>query len=203
MKRKFLASALTAVLTLSVALTGCGGGDTSDNASNNSTGETTQAVAENETEQGEDVSSETISNEEAEINSEPEVEHRVGETIIGISDKDIAELSPIFHSSVRNDVTGNWRLAMIAENVDIEEYVLSYYQNYFKDDTEIHAIINMTRKITTNIACYGNMLFVTHYEYVDGEEHDADKLFSGLCLDQLIVYTDNGDIEEIIEEELE
>ncbi len=41
MKRKFLASALTAVLTLSVALTGCGGGSSEDNASN-TTGETTQ-----------------------------------------------------------------------------------------------------------------------------------------------------------------
>ena len=33
----------------------------------------------------------------------------------------------------------------------------------------------------------GDMLDVTVYEYVDGEEHDADKLFSGMLLKQYFV----------------
>lgn len=41
------------------------------------------------------------------------------------------------------------------------------------------------------------MLDVTIYEYVDKEEHDAKKLFSGMLLTEYFVYIDNGDIEEV------
>ncbi|WP_024346541.1 hypothetical protein [Lacrimispora indolis] len=132
---------------------------------------------------------------EPELQTE-EVEHRTGDNIIGVSDKDIKELKPVFFKSVINDVTGNWRYATISSNVDIEEYALSYYKNYFKSDNEVHGIVNFTRKTTTRITCSGGILTVSILDYVDGEEHDAKLMYSGQLLETYYVYTDNGDIEK-------
>lgn len=80
----------------------------------------------------------------------------------------------------------------------MEEYALSYYKKYFKSDSEIHWIVNFTLKTTTCISVSGNMLFVDVHEYVDGEEHYADTLGSGMTLSKFHIYTDNGDIENTI-----
>lgn len=100
-------------------------------------------------------------------------------------------------SKVRNDVTGNWRISTIAESIDIQEYAVSYYNKYFTNDTEIHAIVNFTYNTTTKISIMGNLLDVCIYDYVDGEEHDAKLLFGGTLLKEYFVNIDNGDIEEI------
>ena len=114
------------------------------------------------------------------------------------SRKNIDDIGAYFSvSDVRNDVTGNWRISTIAENVDIQEYALSYYKEYFKDDKEIHAIVNFNYKTTTKISVIGNTLDVSIYDYVDGEEHDAKLLFSGTLLKEYSVNMDNGSIEEI------
>ena len=124
-----------------------------------------------------------------------EIEHRTGDEIIGISDKDFGDLHAVYYESVNNDTTGNWRLAVISENVDIQDYIFSYYQKYFKADEEVHGIVNLGRNVTTRINKSGNWLLVSEYDYVDGEEHDAKILYSGTPLQSYIVYTDNGDIE--------
>ena len=124
-----------------------------------------------------------------------EIEHRTGDEIIGISDKDFGDLHAVYYESVNNDATGNWRLAVISENVDIQDYIFSYYQKYFKADEEVHGIVNLGRNVTTRINKSGNWLLVSEYDYVDGEEHDAKILYSGTPLQSYIVYTDNGDIE--------
>ena len=112
--------------------------------------------------------------------------------------KNIDDIGAYFSvSDVRNDVTGNWRISTIAENVDIQEYALSYYKEYFKDDKEIHAIVNFNYKTTTKISVIGNTRDVSIYDYVDGEEHDAKLLFSGTLLKEYSVNMDNGSIEEI------
>ncbi len=100
-------------------------------------------------------------------------------------------------SDVRNDVTGNWRKALIAKNIKMEDYALDYYKKYFKSDDEIHAIINFNYKTTTKISVMGNLLGVTVYEYVDKEEHDAKRLFGGMLLKEYHVNMDNGEIIEI------
>ena len=41
------------------------------------------------------------------------------------------------------------------------------------------------------------IISVTIHEYVDKEEHDANKLFSGMVLGDYWIYLDNGDIEKI------
>lgn len=120
------------------------------------------------------------------------------ENSIGQSNSDISDLiGNTTVLDVHNDVTGNWRYITIAENTDFLEYALSYYATYFEDDNEIHAIVNFTNKTTTKISVLGNMLDVTIYEYVDGEEHDANLMYSGMIYSQYFIYLDNGDIEQI------
>ena len=100
-------------------------------------------------------------------------------------------------TNVPNDVTGNWRIASIAENIEMQDYALDYYKEYFKSDDEIHAIVNFNYKTTTKISVMGNLLDVSVYEYVDKEEHDAKLLFSGMLLKEYHVNKDTGEIEEI------
>ena len=100
-------------------------------------------------------------------------------------------------TNVTNDVTGNWRIATIAENIEMQDYALDYYKEYFKSDDEIHAIVNFNYKTTTKISVMGNLLDVSVYEYVDKEEHDAKLLFSGMLLKEYHVNKDTGEIEEI------
>ena len=133
------------------------------------------------------------------------VPHRTGEFIVGQSNKSFNNdnINVTFTDYVRNDTTDNWRLARIAGNINIAEYVLDYYNNYFKEDKEVHAIVNFTTKTTTNITVSTGIAFVTIHEYVSGEEHDAKELFGGKVLESYIVYLDNGDIEKVIDDEPE
>lgn len=126
----------------------------------------------------------------------PTVEHRTGENIVGISDKSVSGIS-FSVSKVQNDVTGNWRISTIAENIDIEYYALDYVKRYLHNKSQVHAIVNFTRNTTTSIKKYGNIIYVDIYDYVKGEEHDANRLFTGILLQQYFVYIDNGDIEKI------
>ena len=152
-----------------------------------------------------EIESETTASEKnnLEDKSEPasteteEVPHRTNDEIVGVSDKSISDTTILFKDSVRNDITGNWRLSELAEIFEFNEYVLSYYHNYFSNDSEIHAIINYSTKTTTSVSVLGDRLDVCTYEYVEGEEKDANQLFTGLFLAEYHVYLDNGDIEKI------
>ena len=88
-------------------------------------------------------------------------------------------------------------IATIAENIEMQDYALDYYKEYFKSDDEIHAIVNFNYKTTTKLSVIGNLLDVSVYEYVDKEEHDAKLLFSGKLLKEYHVNKDTGEIEEI------
>lgn len=100
--------------------------------------------------------------------------------------------------NVRNDVTGNWRISLIAENIEMQDYAVDYYTEYFKSDSEVHAIVNFNYRTTTKISVMGNLLDVTVFEYVDKEEHDAKVLFGGMLLKEYHVNKGTGEIEEII-----
>ncbi len=101
-------------------------------------------------------------------------------------------------SDVPNDVTGNWRIATIAENIQMEDYALDYYKKYFKNDSEIHAIVNFNYNTTTKILVLNSsQLDVCVYDYVDKEEHDAKLLFSGTLLSEFTVDKQTGEIEKI------
>lgn len=129
--------------------------------------------------------------------TETAVPHRTDKGIIGVSDKDVSDISIYYYGNVKNDVTGNWRYSMTADDIDTENYALSYYKTYFENDSEIHGIVNFTRKTTSSIRVNGSILFLDIYDYVDGEEKDAKLMFSGNLLKSYMIYTDNGDIEQI------
>lgn len=102
-------------------------------------------------------------------------------------------------SDVKNDVTNKYHICLISDNIQPEDYALEYYQNVFKNDKEIHAIINQNYKTTTEISVAYDCLSVITYEYVDGEEKDVNKLFSGTLLDALLIDMDTGDIVNVKE----
>lgn len=113
-----------------------------------------------------------------------------------------AESSPLDGISfradkVRNDATGNWRISLIAENIDMSEYALDYYKQYFTDDSEIHFIVNFNYNTTTKIMVMGGDLDVTVQEYVAKEEHDANTLGSGTVLAEYLVDKETGEVEKI------
>lgn len=99
----------------------------------------------------------------------------------------------LFFSSVRNDVTENWRLSETSSSLVPADYALEYYQETFSSDEEIHGIWNATLVTMTWIKMMSGLLFVDTYEYVDGEEHDAKIMFSGTLLDSKILYADTGE----------
>ncbi len=113
------------------------------------------------------------------------------------SESDPLGFNVMFSKTYRNDTTGNWRLARIAENINIEEYAVDYYNNYFESDSEIHIIINFTLNTTTRITVMGNLLDVSIMDYVDKEEHDVALACSGTLLKEYHVNIDTGEIEEI------
>ena len=140
---------------------------------------------------------EAITEEPTEI-----VEHRTGDNIVGISDNDITTIYSTKYDTVRNDVTGNWKCIVIAENnFNVEDYALSCYKNYFDSDKTILAVENLTTKTSTSISVVSGLLYVSVYEYTKGEEHDAKAMFGGTHLVDYIVYTDNGDIEKVTDSE--
>src|SRR5699024_3152563 len=79
--------------------------------------------------------------------------------IVGKSDKDIKELTKSKPSDVRNDKTGNWKKLTISDPVDIEEYILSYSDEYMEEDS-VHFIINFTYDTTTQINKMNGLLYV-------------------------------------------
>ncbi len=84
-----------------------------------------------------------------------------------------------FKDNVPNDVTGKWRLAIVDTEQPITDYLLDYHKTYFKDDDEIHAVINRHDNTTARVAEVLGMLNVTIHKYISGEENDAKVLFGG------------------------
>lgn len=135
--------------------------------------------------------------EPTESPTEP-IEHRDG--MNGISNKILSDdnIRIDFENSVRNDKTGNWKLVRTSDIFNIEEYALDYYKTYFKDNNEVHAIVNFTTETTSCVTCLSDYYIdVTIHEYVDKEEHDANVLFSGDVINEYFIYIDNGDIEKV------
>lgn len=101
-----------------------------------------------------------------------------------------------FFDSVRNDVTGNWRRAATSDSYVPADYALEYYREMFSSDDEIHSIWNATLGTNTRISVVAGMLNVDTLEYVDGEEHDANIMFSGTLLDSRLIDIETGELIE-------
>lgn len=105
--------------------------------------------------------------------------------------------STVVLSSVNNDNTGKWKKVLISEDISIKDKALDYYNTYFNSDSELHAIVNFANNTTTKISVLGTHLDVTTYEYVKGEENDANLMFSGMLLKEYFVDVNTGEVEEI------
>lgn len=110
--------------------------------------------------------------------------------------KDVSTLRGMFIKNVTNDVTGNWREFLYYGNMDFSEYVLSYYNEYFESDSEVHFVINYTAETTTRINCGFGVLYASVYKYVDGEENDAKMLPAGDLIEEYTVNIETGKIEK-------
>lgn len=102
-----------------------------------------------------------------------------------------------FLDSVRDDQTGNWRLAKVTSNKSEEVYVLDYYKKYFKEDKEVHAIVNYTLNTTTCVTSIGNKINVRVYEHIKDEEQHAKTLFTGQKYAEYNVDKETGAVEKI------
>ena len=172
------------IILLLIGIIGNMGGKKNTESGEKGTADSSSSVSQTDEKQTEEKQTEESQSEE----SQDEESEEESAEIAGISFR---------VSDVRNDVTGNWRIAKIAENIDMKDYALEYYKKYFKSDDEIHAIVNFNNRTTTQISVMSNLLDVSVYEYVDKEEHDAKLLFSGMLLKEYHINMDTGEIEEV------
>ena len=129
-------------------------------------------------------------NEQDSENVEPETEKK--DEVADIDGVDI-----MFSDTVRNDKTGNWRLARVTGNRTAEEYAVDYYNKYFKADNEVHAVVNYTLNTTACITCVGDTLNVRIYEHIEDEEQYAEDLFTGMKYAEYNGNKNTGDVEKV------
>ncbi len=98
--------------------------------------------------------------------------------------------------NVKNDKTGKWRLSKVNSTLDVTEYALYYYKNYFKSDDEIHAIINYSNDTTIRIRTISalGLLDVTTLTHIQGEENNADILFGGDVINSYMINIKSGEL---------
>lgn len=101
-----------------------------------------------------------------------------------------------FCGDVPNDLTGNWRLSKIHTKKKPTKYALKYYKKFFKNDDEIHAIINTKNNTTIRISVVLNLLDVTILKHIKDEEKDASVLFGGDVIKQYLIDIKTGKIEK-------
>lgn len=90
-------------------------------------------------------------------------------------------------SSVKNDTTGKWRVAECLTDQQPSEWAKQYYDGYFESDDEVHAVVNFTLNTTNAVRVEGDQIVIDVHDYVKGEEHDANLLFTGELLDTQMV----------------
>ena len=120
-------------------------------------------------------------------------------------DKDEDAIQLHFSNEVRNDVTGNWRIATLASDKSFLDFALAYYKEFVTSKDEIHAVVNFTDQTTTKIsdAPISGYVSVTVHKYVDGEEHDAKLLFGGEVTGDYWIDVETGEVEDLNAEESE
>lgn len=112
-------------------------------------------------------------------------------------DSAIGDVSTTFYDSVRNDKTGNWRCFVYYSKAQPQDIAADYYKVYFGDDSEVHALVNLGLKTSANMTVANGIAFVDVYEYADGEEHDAEKMFTGTKLASYQVDLESGKAEKV------
>ena len=207
MKRKCLA--LLFVVLLLLTCSGCGESQTTTNPTTES--QTTKSVSANnpttatKATQPQTTISETTEPATAEIvTTEPQAteppttvpETEAPETQAETIGEPAPNIEFDYCGNVKNDKTGKWRLTKVNSTLDVTEYALYYYKNYFKSDDEIHAIINYSNDITIRISAISalGLLDVTTLTHIQGEENDAAVLFGGDVINSYMINIKTGEL---------
>ena len=114
---------------------------------------------------------------------------------------DVDGINVSYYTTVNNDVTGNWRLAVIYDTSDPNNYIADFYKKFVTDSsTEVFGIVNLGLRTTTRIDyMYDGWLDVSVMEYQDGEEHDANELYGGAELKHYWINSETGEIDETLD----
>ena len=99
--------------------------------------------------------------------------------------------------SVRNDVTGKWRVLVFYSAENIVDHATEYYNTYFSSDDEIHIAVNLGLKTTSVMNVSGGVMSIGVHEYIDKEEHDAKVLGGGELLKSYTVNLETGETEDV------
>lgn len=154
-----------------------------------------------------DIATNESTQETENTDTDPEANENTGELQEQDNDSkypdSINGIDVMFDESVRNDVTGRWRLARVATTISTEEFALDYYKAFFKDDDEVHIIVNFTLNTTTVLNVFGDTISCDIHEYIDKEEHDASVLAGGMLLASYGINIDTGAIEKLVDEDTE
>lgn len=166
-----------------------------DDANDNNTAQDTVEGVKEETPTVEEAAKEDTKVEESEAET-TEAETKDDKELLQEAIKEKESL--VWRGDVRNDVTGNWRLATYASGNSLETFAAEYYKAFFESDDEIHAVIDKNAGVTGNISVlFSNIIDVTLHEYIDKEENDAKVLFGGRVLKEYWINLTDGSIEEI------
>ena len=97
-------------------------------------------------------------------------------------------------SNVKNDTTGRWRVSECLTSQQPSEWAKDYYDAYFKSDDEVHFVINFTLNTSNSLKILADELYVDTFEYVKGEEHDANTLGSGMLYHSYRINKETGEV---------
>lgn len=115
----------------------------------------------------------------------------------GTGSYEVDGISVYYNASVNNDKTGNWRLAVISDGSELNDYVVDFYKKFVTNDSEVFGIVNLGLRTVTRVShVMEDWLDVRVMEYRDGEEHDAVKLYGGDTLKHYWINSETGEIDE-------
>lgn len=114
----------------------------------------------------------------------------------GTGSYEVDGINVLYYNSVRNDVTGNWRLAVVSTGADLNDYALDFYNYFVRDDSEVFGIVNLGLKTSTLITpVMDDWYDIQITEYQSGEEHDANMLYGGMALDNYWLNAKTGEVD--------
>lgn len=93
---------------------------------------------------------------------------------------------------LQGDSTGKWRLETVANGTATYKYAVDYAKVYM-DEGDVHYIVNFSLKTTSQLRELQGKLSVITTEYVDGEEHDARVIGSGMVYAKQYFDIETGD----------
>ena len=205
MKKKVIAALLVSVLTVSLA-SGCG--SEYQQAYDDFQKQVDEQAAEMQKEIDKQVAestSETAAPEPEETETEAPQDTASDEETKDESEApktgsyEVDGIDVTYYATVHNDKTGNWRLAVIYDGSDLNDYVADFYKKFVTDESnEVFGIVNLGLKTTTRVdRAMEDWLDISITEYQDGEEHDAAALYGGEQLKHYWINEKTGEVDNL------